>query len=267
MILAILTIIGALVIIILAAISYKKNDSSKYVKNTVPIFHDFIESDYPFLVRITSGKDEFYIKKQFELRLIFSGIFAIGVMVTLLVIDLTHYLAVVVALVTIYVFFKATYWDLKYYYKDNYYKFNKQFVDYLKEIELLAYQKSIPDALSDSVSRAPECIRFGINQLVSRIAYGESDVQPYLDFANNYMLQNSLIVMQNLYRMSLMNDENREESIKEFSCSVTHLQNELLNKKYSERLQIFRKRAIFMFVTSGVCVGLFTIMALLLLKK
>ena len=90
--------------------------------------------------------------------------------------------------------------------------------------------------------------------------------QPYLDFANEYPVTDSLRMMRLLYRLSLGSQEDKHKQIMEFSKTVSSLQNKAREIKYQERLEHIEKQTMTMLVATGggVLALLFTSMTVLM---
>ena len=123
---------------------------------------------------------------------------------------------------------------------------------YLKGLEILIQHYTVPVALARSINTAPEIFKPGLEKLIAKIDAGDSSVQPYMDFANEYPVRDSMRMMRLLYRLSLGSQEEKHEQIMMFSKTVSSLQNKARQIKYQERLESMEKRTMVMlFVTGG----------------
>ena len=123
---------------------------------------------------------------------------------------------------------------------------------YLKSLEILVQHYTVPVALSRSIDTAPEIFREGLRRLVAKIDEGDSTIQPYIDFANEYPVRDSMRMMRLLYRLGLGSQEDKHEQIMMFSRTVSSLQNKARELKYKDRLESMEKRTMIMlFVTGG----------------
>jgi len=123
---------------------------------------------------------------------------------------------------------------------------------YLKSLEILVQHYTVPVALSRSIETAPEVFKPGLQRLIARIDAGDSSIQPYIDFANEYPVRDSMRMMRLLYRLGLGSNQDKHEQIMMFSKTVSALQNKAREQKYKERLEAMEKRTMIMlFVTGG----------------
>ena len=137
---------------------------------------------------------------------------------------------------------------------------------YLKSLEILAQHYTVPVALSRSIDTAPEIFRPGLRKLVAKIDAGDSTIQPYIDFANEYPVRDSMRMMRLLYRLSLGSNQDKHEQIMMFSKTVSVLQNKAREQKYQARLEkMERKTMVMLFATGGgVILVLFLSMTVLM---
>ena len=133
-------------------------------------------------------------------------------------------------------------------------------------MEILVQHYTVPVALSRSIDTAPDIFKPGLRKLVAKIDEGDSSIQPYLDFANEYPVRDSMRMMRLLYRLGLGSNQDKHEQIMMFSKTVSSLQNKARDIKYKERLEGMEKRTMLMlFVTGGgVLLVLFMSMTLMM---
>ena len=123
---------------------------------------------------------------------------------------------------------------------------------YLKSLEILAQHYTIPVAIARSIDTAPEIFKPGLKRLTEKIESGDSSVQPYMDFANEYPVRDSMRMMRLLYRLGLGSQENKQEQLLAFSRTISSLQNKAREQKYKERLdKMENKTMIMLFGTGG----------------
>ena len=92
--------------------------------------------------------------------------------------------------------------------------------------------------------------------MVAKIDAGDSSVQPYMDFANEYPVRDSMRMMRLLYRLGLGNQENKQEQLMMFSRTISTLQNKAREQKYKERLEkMENKTMVMLFGTGGGILG------------
>lgn len=239
--------------IILLFIMFYNNyiDTQGFIKETQPIFGFLKESDYEFLVSVKyGGIDKVDINKLFGIR-VRNGLLVIVLMLFYFIKDL-KFIYILVSVIVGYVVFKSSYTSLKSYYKKNLYNINLMLPYYLKSLEILVQHYTVPVALSRSIETAPEVFKPGLRKLVDRIEAGDSTVDPYMDFAKEYPVRDSMRMMRLLYRLGLGSQENKQEQLMMFSRTVSNLQNKSREQKYAERLERMEKKTMIMlFVTGG----------------
>jgi hypothetical protein len=122
---------------------------------------------------------------------------------------------------------------------------------YLKGLEILIQHYTVPVALAKSIETAPDIFKPGLRKLIGRIEAGDSTVDPYMDFAKEYPVRDSMRMMRLLYRLSLGNQENKQEQLMMFSRTVSVLQNKSREQKYKDRLDRMESQTMTMLATTG----------------
>ncbi len=161
------------------------------------------------------------------------------------------FLNVVMLLVVSYVVFKSGYSNLKSYYKKYMAQIDLLLPYYLKNLEILCQNYTVPVALARSIDTAPEVFKPGLRQMVAKIDAGDSSIQPYMDFAIMYPVRDSMRMMRLLYRLGLGAQENKYKQLLIFSKSVSSLQNKAREVKYKQRLDTMEKKTMVMLVVTG----------------
>ncbi len=217
-----------------------------------PIVKKLMEKDYVFLLRVKYGDKDLDINSLFYGR-IRNGIIATAVIIFLLfVTGYANYMFILLAFVAGFLVFKSGYTNLKKYYKARLHYIESMLPYYLKSLEILVQHYTVPVALSRSVDTAPEIFKPGLRTLIAKIDEGDSTIQPYIDFANEYPVRDSMRMMRLLYRLGLGSSQDKHEQIMAFSKTVSSLQNKARDIKYKERLEGMEKRTMIMlFVTGG----------------
>ena len=232
-------------------------EPKKFIRDTQPLFKSLMESDYEFLLKLRYGNDV-DVSEQFGLR-IRNGLLTIAVLFFLLLSKM-QFLYALFCVIAGFLMFKQPYSKLKSFYKRNLHHIDLMLPYYLKSLEILVQHYTVPVALSRSIESAPEVFKPGLRTLVSRIEEGDSTVDPYMEFANNYPVRDSMRMMRLLYRLSLGSQDNKQEQLMMFSRTVSSLQNKAREQKYAERLEkMEQKTMIMLFGTGG---GVMVIMLL-----
>ena len=226
--------------------------SKKFVNDVEPYFRILMEDDYKFLLSVKFGDVD--VNELFSKR-VRNGMIAIVFMFFIFIPRMSFLYAILSILIGFGVF-KWPYIQLKNYYKGNLHKINLMLPYYLKSLEILAQHYTIPVAIARSVETAPDIFKPGLERLVEKIESGDSSVQPYMDFANEYPVRDSMRMMRLLYRLSLGSQENKQEQLLTFSRTISSLQNKAREQKYKERLEkMENKTMIMLFGTGGGILG------------
>ena len=252
--------------VVLIFLVNKLLDTKSFLNDVKPFYKKIMEKDYEFLLHVKYKANDLDINKLFELR-IRDGI--LTVIIAIFFLYITNYLNYIFALGSVvlgFLVFKSRYTSLKSFYKNRLHNMDTMLPYYLKSLEILAQHYTIPVALSRSIETAPEIFRPGLKKLVAKIDAGDSTIQPYIDFANEYPVRDSMRMMRLLYRLSLGSNKDKHEQIMMFSRTVSVLQNKAREQKYQARLEkIERKTMVMLFATGGgVILVLFLSMTVLM---
>ncbi|MBE6155079.1 MAG: hypothetical protein E7163_05900 [Firmicutes bacterium] len=216
-----------------------------------PVLRKLMEKDYEFLLRVR------YKDADLDINALFSRRIRDGILVTLVLIFMLaitgylNYMFVLLCFVGGFLVFKSGYTKLKSYYKARLHYMDSMLPYYLKSLEILVQHYTVPVALSRSIDTAPEIFKPGLRTLVAKIDEGDSTIQPYIDFANEYPVRDSMRMMRLLYRLGLGSNEDKHEQIMMFSRTVSTLQNKAREMKYKDRLEAIEKRTMIMLFATG----------------
>mgnify|MGYP000002974378 FL=1 len=249
-------LIGVILIAILMVNRFL--DGKKFISEVEPYFKFLMEDDYEFLLSVRYG-NKYDLKKKFNER-IMSALF---ILVALIIVFLPkmNILFIIVAFIGAFFVYKIQYNQLKGFYKKHLYKIDLMLPYYLKSLEILIQHYTVPVALRKSIAVAPDIFKSGLEKLVSKIEAGDSSVDPYMDFAKDYPVRDSMRMMRLLYRLSLGSQENKQEQLLMFSRTISSLQNKAREEKYKNRLETMEKKTMTMLMGTGA-----GIIALLLLS-
>lgn len=241
--------IGIAAIIFVMLIVNKKLDHKKFFNELTPYFGFLKEKDYDFLVKLKYG-DDVNITALYNKRIQTAGIaFALAFIV--IFIANFGYIYLLISIIVGFVAFKMDYTSLTSFRKAHMHKIDLLLPYYLKSLEILAQHYTIPVALRKSIDAAPDVFKKGLEQLCDRIEAGDSSVEPYMDFAREYPVRDSMRMMRLLYRLGIGSQENKQEQLLMFSRTISSLQNKAREQKYSERLEAMEKRTLIMLVCTG----------------
>ena len=239
-------VVGIIILYILE--KNKRINSGQFIQENTAFLDKLKESDYDFLVRSKYGED---VDPNVLFQKRTKNAFIVIVFLIFLFITQLSFLNVLAAFVVGFVVFKSSYNSLKTYYKKHLHEINLQLPYFLKTLEVLAQHYTIPVALAKSIDSAPEIFRSGLRNLVERINEGDSTVEPYMDFAKEYPVNDSMRMMRLLYRLGLGSQENKHEQLVMFSKSVSALQNKARETRYKERLQVMENKTMIMLGAVG----------------
>ncbi len=238
-------------VIIIFIMQYSNHiDTGKFINDVEPYFRGLMEDDYEFLLRIKYGKD-IDVNKLYSNR-VRNGLLTIIVLIFAFAMYKFSFINVLLAVIIGFLVFKSPYTSLQAYYKKNLHNIDRMLPYYLKSLEILIQHYTVPVALRRSIKSAPEIFVPGLEKLVAKIEEGDSSVDPYMDFAKEYPVRDSMRMMRLLYRLGLGSQENKQEQLVMFSKTVSALQNKARAEKYKERLEKMEQKTMQMlFVTGG----------------
>lgn len=237
-------------IILIFVLEYTRRlDTKKFFEETEPFFKFLMESDYKFLLSVKYG-DKFDLEKCFNAR-IRNGVVTIVALIFIFMMSKINFINVLLAFIIGFVVFKMPYTQLQSYYKANLHRINQMLPYYLKSLEILVQHYTVPVAIRKSIDTAPEIFKPGLVTLVDKIEQGDSSVEPYMDFAREYPVRDSMRMMRLLYRLGLGSQENKQEQLMMFSRTVSTLQNKAREQKYKDRLGKMESQTMTMLVCTG----------------
>lgn len=240
-------IIGAIILFLF--IYTGRINKSKFVDDNKGIFMLLKESDYDFLLRAKYGDLVYDSDIVFMQRIRNAGI-VLALLIFVFISDLS-FLNVIVSFIIAFVVFKFQYLQLKNYYKNHLNEVDSLLPYYLKSLEVLAQHYTIPVALARSVEDAPEVFKPGLREMVAKIEAGDSTVDPYMDFAKQYPVRDSMRMMRLLYRLGLGEQEKKHQQLVSFAKSVSNLQLKSREQKYKNRLDKMERMTMMMLVCTG----------------
>jgi len=227
----------------------KQIDKKRFVHEITPYFEFLKEKDYEFLLKLKYG-DEIDSTKMFNKRIKNAGI-AFLMAFVIIFLSSIGYIFLLISIIVAFVVFKAEYMSLTGYRKAHMHRINLLLPYYLKSLEILAQHYTIPVALRKSIASAPDVFKKGLEHLCDQIEAGDSSVEPYMEFAREYPVRDSMRMMRLLYRLGIGSQENKQEQLLMFSRTISSLQNKAREQKYKERLEAIEKRTLIMLICTG----------------
>ena len=252
-------------IVLVFLLEYNQHFSShKFVQESSVYFTGLMEDDYKFLLNVKYGK-EVDVEKLFNQR-VRNGLIII-VFFFFIFLNQLSFAYILLSILIGYGVFKLPYIQLKNYYNANLHKINLMLPYYLKGLEILIQHYTVPVALARSISTAPEIFKPGLERLVAKIDAGDSSVQPYMDFAQEYPVRDSMRMMRLLYRLGLGSQENKQEQLMMFSRTISSLQNKAREQKYKERLDKMENKTMFMLFGTGGGILAFLLLSMMMMMS
>jgi len=235
---------------------------NKFVNDYHDIFMRLKENDYDFYAKAKYG-DSIDIQALFNIRLR-NGMLTILVMMILFIADL-NYLNLLFALLAGYGVYKLSYIQLKRYYKSHLHEIDILLPYYLKNLEILVQHYTVPVALGKSISEAPDIFKSGLNELIEKINAGDSSIEPYMAFARDYPVRDSMRMMRLLYRLSLGSQERKQEQLLTFSRNISNLQQKARESRYKDRLDKMESKTMVMLVCTGAGIMILLVVSILMM--
>lgn len=237
------------VIIFAIMIINKKLDHRKFIQELTPYFNFLKEKDYDFLLKLKYG-DDIDSTKMFNKRVKNAGL-AFVMAFAVIFISNVGYIYLLLSIIVGFLVFKSEHMNLVSFRKAHMHKIDLLLPYYLKSLEILAQHYTIPVALRKSIDSAPGVFKKGLEHLCDRIEAGDSSVDPYMEFAREYPVRDSMRMMRLLYRLGIGSQENKQEQLLMFSRTISSLQNKAREQKYKERLERMEKRTLIMLICTG----------------
>lgn len=235
--------------------------TARFVNDYEDLLLKFKEDDYDFLVKARYG-GEVDINAMYNKR-IQNALLVMAFSLFLLIADLS-YLTVILAILIAIAVFKLPYMDLKAYRKKHMHEIDTQLPYYLKSLEILIQHYTVPVAIGKSVETAPPIFREGLQKLIDSINSGDSSIEPYMQFAREYPVRDSMRMMRLLYRLGLGKQERKQEQLITFSKTISNLQQKARETKYKNRLEKMESKTMTMLVCTGIGVMILMVIAILM---
>lgn len=253
------------IVIIAAIVLFVMNytgriNTNKFLADNADYFKKLKEDDWDFLVRAKYGEgvnpDIVFTK-----RIKNAGIVLI-MMLFLFISNLT-YATLLISIVISFVAFKTGYFNIKKYYKAHLNEIDSMLPHYLKSLEILIQHYTVPVAIGKSISDAPSIFREGLQEMINEINAGNDKIDPYMNFAKEYPVRDSMRMMRLLYRLSLGKQEHKQEQLLAFSRTISSLQQKARETRYKNRLDKMEAKTNQMLITTGLGVMVLLIFAVL----
>lgn len=233
---------------------------NKFVEDNSSYFKKLQEDDFEFYAKAKYG-DAIDIEKLFNARLRDAMLSSLAI--GFLFINKMDYVMVLGILAVFLGMYKLPYMQLKNYYKSHLHLIDTQLPYYLKNLEILIQHYTVPVALGKSVGDAPEIFQEGLRDMIEKINAGDSTINPYMEFAKEYPVRDSMRMMRLLYRLGLGKQERKQEQLLTFSRTVSSLQQKAREARYKSRLDKMESKTMRMLVCTGAGVMLLLVLSIL----
>lgn len=241
-------LIVAIIVIYIFVVNGRINKNSLFGNNN-KICNLLKEKDYDFLLIAKYG-DRVYDSNEVFMKRIKNGVLVACALLFLFLTEMS-YLGVIAALVLGYIVYKSQYLSLKRWYKTHLNYIDSLLPYYLKSLEVLVHHYTVPVALAKSIDDAPLVFKPGLRKLINKIESGDSSIDPYMEFAKEYPVRDSMRMMRLLYRLGLGEQEKKHQQLTSFSKSVSNLQAKAREQKYQARLGKMESKTMVMMVVTG----------------
>ena len=253
-------LIIAIIIIYMFMVNGKINKDNIFTNNS-KLCNLLKEKDYDFLLIAKYG-DRVYDPNEVFMKRIRNGIIVAAALIFLFLSQMS-YLTVIAAIVVGYLVYKQQYTSLRSWYKKHLNYIDSLLPYYLKSLEVLVHHYTVPVALAKSIDDAPEVFKPGLKRLVEKIEAGDSSIDPYMDFAKEYPVRDSMRMMRLLYRLGLGKQERKQEQLLTFSRTVSALQQKAREARYKNRLDKMESKTMRMLVCTGAGVMVLLVLSIL----
>ena len=253
--------LGILAIIIIYVMQYVGGFSiNKFVDDNAGYFKRLQEDDFEFYAKAKYG-DAIDIDKLFNSR--FRNALLVTLVMSFVFISQFSGTVLLILFAVFLGMFKLPYVQLKNYYKGHLHLIDTQLPYYLKNLEILIQHYTVPVALGKSIGDAPDIFKDGLRDLIEKINAGDSSINPYMEFAKEYPVRDSMRMMRLLYRLGLGKQERKQEQLLTFSRTVSALQQKAREARYKSRLDKMESKTMQMLVCTGIGVMILLILSIL----
>ena len=221
------------------------------------------EKDYDFLLIAKYG-DRVYDPNEVFMKRVRNGVLVTIALVFLFLSQLS-YLSVIAALVVGFLVFKSQYLSLRRWYKQHLNYIDSLLPYYLKTLEVLIHHYTVPVAIAKSIDDAPEVFKSGLKRMIAKIESGDSSIDPYMDFAKEYPVRDSMRMMRLLYRLSLGSQERKQEQLLTFSRNISSLQQKARENRYKARLETMESKTRVMLVSTTIGVMILLVISIMMI--
>ena len=255
-------IVGVILILVFNYVGFFS--FNKFVEDNNMLFERLKEKDYEFFL-ISKYGDKVDVKAKYQSRVKTAiVVFVIGIIVAMTSFQSLNFaVKLVLVLGVTFLIFKDDYSRVKNYYAVHLHDINLKLPYYLKSLEILIQHYTVPVALGKSLGDAPEIFQDGLRDMIEKINAGDSTINPYMEFAKDFPVRDSMRMMRLLYRLGLGKQERKQEQLLSFSKTISGLQQKAREARYKSRLDKMESKTMTMLVCTGVGVMLLLVLSIL----
>ena len=250
-------------VIILFVMNYTgRINANKFVADNEVYFRKLKEEDWDFYVKAKYGdgvNGDILFNKRIR-----NGLIVIVVLIFCFLSKL-NYVTILFSILGGFLVFKLDYMNIKKYYKRHLNEIDAMLPHYLKSLEILIQHYTVPVAIGKSIEDAPSIFKEGLQELINEINSGNDKIDPYVNFARQYPVRDSMRMMRLLYRLSLGRQEHKQEQLLAFSKTISNLQQKARDIKYKERLEKMESKTMSMLITTGLGVMILLVFSVMML--
>jgi len=237
-------------------------NANKFIADNEVYFKKLKEEDWDFFVKAKYGdgvNGDILFNKRIR-----NGLLTIVVLVFCFLSKL-NYVTILFSVIGGFLVFKIDYMNIKKYYKSHLHQIDAMLPHYLKSLEILIQHYTVPVAIGKSIDEAPSIFREGLQELINEINSGNDTIDPYVQFAKQYPVRDSMRMMRLLYRLSLGRQEHKQDQLLAFSKTISNLQQKARDIKYKERLEKMESKTMSMLITTGLGVMILLVFSVIML--
>jgi len=237
-------------------------NANKFIADNEVYFKKLKEEDWDFFVKAKYGdgvNGDILFNKRIR-----NGLLTIVVLVFCFLSKL-NYVTILFSVIGGFLVFKIDYMNIKKYYKSHLHQIDAMLPYYLKSLEILIQHYTVPVAIGKSIDEAPSIFREGLQELINEINSGNDTIDPYVQFAKQYPVRDSMRMMRLLYRLSLGRQEHKQDQLLAFSKTISNLQQKARDIKYKERLEKMESKTMSMLITTGLGVMILLVFSVIML--
>lgn len=237
-------------------------NANKFIADNEVYFKKLKEEDWDFYVKAKYGdgvNGDILFNKRIR-----NGLITIVVLIFCFISKL-NYVTILFSILGGFLIFKLDYMNIKKYYKRHLHEIDAMLPHYLKSLEILIQHYTVPVAIGKSIDDAPSIFKEGLHELINEINSGNDKIDPYVNFAKQYPVRDSMRMMRLLYRLSLGRQEHKQDQLLAFSKTISNLQQKARDIKYKERLEKMESKTMSMLITTGLGVMILLVFSVMML--